>query len=197
MTHRLTMILTAGLAVIAATAGLALVVLHRSTEPPAPSPTWGIFDATQWRAVASRLPGFDPASLQVVTAMPKRDGTPFAIVAGRRTTGDMCFVVVRGITPAAPICRFEKPLFAFTMRDGRFVDVVGLARRDIASVVIDAQGQREGAALLPAGPVNAFGFGHAGAPVLEALGGSATVVGKLYCASALRGVCGTSAQRRS
>jgi hypothetical protein len=31
------------------------------------------------------------------------------------------------------MCRLTQPLIAFTQRDGRFVDVVGFARRDVTT----------------------------------------------------------------
>ena len=182
------LILAAGLVVISASAAAALVSLRSSTAPPPVSPTWGLFDDAQWNAVAAQLPSFDARSIHLVAAMSAR----LALIGDGR-----CVALVRDAHASAPICKLDRPLLAFTLRDGRFVDVVGLARHDVTTLVITAGGIRQGGALLPAGRLNAFGFGQADAPVLEALDGRGAVVEKLYCASALRGVCGMSAQRRS
>ena len=185
---RLTRLVAVGAAAVAAAAGGAVLALRGSVAPPPVSPTWGMFDDAEWHAVASQLPTFDPRTMHVATAMSKR----FAIV-----TDDRCVAVVRGTHVSAPICRLKQPVVAFTMRDGRLLDVIGVAAKRVATLVIVEGGRREGAAPLPAGPFNAFGFGSPAAPTLEALGGNGRVIEKLYCASALRGVCGMSAQRRS
>jgi hypothetical protein len=192
MTTRLTVLVAAGVAAIAASAAGALLSLRGPTAPPPVPPTWNLFDDAQWSSIGAQLHGFDRATLHVVTAMP-----PLAIVAATREDGRTCFAVVRRTAVSAPICRVTQPLLAFTMGRGRDVRVVGLVRHDVTTLVLTAGGIRQGGALLPAGPAAAFGYGFSQAPVIEALDGDNRVVAKRYCASALRGVCGTSAHRRS
>jgi hypothetical protein len=190
--HRLAAIVTAGVAAIAGASAAALLLARGPAAPQPTPPSWNLFDDAQWASIGAQLSGFDAATLHVVAAMP-----PLAMVAARRDDGTTCFAVVRHTTVGAPICRLSRPLLAFTLGHGRRVEVVGLARRRVTTLVLTADGLRQGGALLPAGPASAFGYGFATAPVLEALDADGTVLETLYCASALRGVCGMSAHRRS
>jgi hypothetical protein len=200
MTRRLGVIVVLGLVALSAAGGFA-VHAHRPAAEPTVSPTWGVFTDTQWRTLAGRL-RVAPAQLRMVTAMPARDGTPFAIVSAPQG-GQHCFVVVRGLRPGTPICRLAAPLVAFTARGPHEIDVVGLASRRVASLVStwrlpDGQTTTSGSALLSAPGAWGFGSGYSGALVaLTARDVHNRVIARLYCASALRGVCGTSAQRRS
>lgn len=196
MTQRLTAILAAGIVAILAAGGFALTHRGPATEPSVP-PTWGVFTDAQWRALAARL-GIAPAQLRMVTAMPARDGTPFAIVSAHR-----CFVVVRGLRAAAPICTLSAPVVAFTTSEPHQLDVIGLASRRVASLVStwrlpDGRLTTSGSALLSAPGAWGFGSGYSGTLVaLTARDVRNRIIARVYCASALRGVCGVSAQRRS
>lgn len=157
------------------------------------SPTWGVFTDAQWQALGSRL----GSSMKLVTAMPQENGKPFAIVSMQRSSRT-CFVVVRGVSPSAPICALKQPVLAFTAREHDGIDIVGLARRDVESVVAADGKLTQGTALLPAASLHAFGSRFMSPSIaLTAHVHGGAVVERLYCASALRGVCGMSAQRRS
>ena len=196
MTRRLGVIAALGLVAVLAAGGFALSA-HRPAQEPAVSPTWGVFTETQWQALAARL-RVSPSQLRMVTAMPARNGTPFAIVTAHR-----CFVVVRGMRTEAPICRLSAPVMAFMTPEPRATDVVGLASRRVASLVStwrlpDGRLETSGSALLSAPGAWGFGSGYSGTLVaLTARDASNRVVARVYCASALSGVCGVSAQRRS
>ena len=193
MTRRVLLIAALGLVATLAVGGFALSVRGGGASSPAVSPTWGVFTDAQWHALGSRV----GPSMKLVTAMPQGNGRPFAIVSVQHAA-HTCFVVVRGVSPSAPICTLAQPVLAFTARERDGLDVVGLARRNVESVVASWGTMTQGTALLPAGTAHAFGSRYIGAPVvLTAHVHGGAVVARLYCASALRGVCGMSAQRRS
>ena len=200
MTRRLGVIVALGLVALLAAGGFA-VYAHRPAQEATPEPTWGVFTDAQWQRLAARL-GVEPAQLRMVTAMPARNGTPFAIVSAPRD-GHYCFTVVRGVRPGRPICKLAAPLVAFTVREPHSLDVVGLASRRVASLVStwrspDGQTITSGSALLSAPGAWGFGSGYSGTLVaLTARDVHDRIIARLYCASALRGVCGMSAQRRS
>jgi hypothetical protein len=185
-----------GVVAVLAAGGFA-VYAHRPAKEPTVSPTWGVFTDAQWQALATRL-GVPASALRMVTAMPARDGTPFAIVGARR-----CFFVVRGVRTGPAICRLEAPVVAFTTREPHAIDVVGLASRRVASLVStwrlpDGRTTTSGSALLSAPGAWGFGSGYSGTLVkLTARDVHNRVIATVYCASALRGACGMSAQRRS
>jgi hypothetical protein len=189
VTRRLSILLAAGAVVIAVASAGALLSLRGATRPSPVSPGWGFFDDAEWRALAAQLPSLDAGSLHLVSAMSKR----LVLVADRRG----CAALVRDGRASPPICRLRQPVLAFAQRDGRFLDVVGLASPNVTTLVVLTDGQRQGASLLPAGSMSGFGFGGPGPIRLEALAGDGRVIAKLYCASDLRGVCGMSAHRRS
>jgi hypothetical protein len=196
VTQRLTVVLVAGAVAILAAAGFALT--HRTAAgEPTTSPTWGVFTDAQWETLAARL-GVPASGLRMVTAMPARNGTPFAIVGARR-----CFFVVRGLRPGPPICELTAPVLAFTTREPHALDVIGLASLRVASLVStwrlpDGRTTTSGSALLSARGAWGFGSGYSGTLVaLTARDAQNRVIARVYCASALRGVCGMSAQRRS
>ena len=201
MTRRLGVIAALGLVAVLAAGGFA-VVAHRPAEEPTVSPTWGVFTDAQWRTLGARL-GVPASVLRMVTAMPARDGTPFAIVSAPLAGSRRCFVVVRGLRPGEPICRLDAPVMAFMTREPNAVDVVGLASRRVASVVStwrlpDGRLTTSGSALLSAPGAWGFGSGYSGKLVaLTARDVHNRIIARIYCASALRGVCGISAQRRS
>jgi hypothetical protein len=205
VTLRLRIIAAAGLAVVAAAGGLSFSLRHTGSLPSTTiSPTWGVFTDAQWRALGARLDalGLDGSTMKMVTAMPKQDGTPFAVVTAVRGPGHACFVVVRGASAARPICTLRQPLLAFTATDRGVTDVVGLVTRRAETVVAswrtpDGHVVTQGSALLTAPHAYGIGIAFSGVPTLTAYGHGGVALGKVYCASALRGVCGTSAQRRS
>jgi len=196
VTRRLGVIAALGLVAVLSAGGFA-VYAHRPAPEQSVSPTWGVFTDAQWRALGVRL-GVPSSALRMVTAMPARDGTPFAIVNARR-----CFFVVRGLRPGPPICTLAAPLLAFTTREPHAIDVVGLASRRVAGLVStwrlpDGRLTTSGSALISAPGAWAFGSGYSGTLVaLTARDVHNRVIARVYCASALRGVCGISAQRRS
>ena len=201
MTRRVVAIAAAGLVAILAAGGFALSYRGPAAEPPA-SPTWGVFTDAQWQALGARL-GVSASALRMVTAMPARDGTPFAIVSSPRADGRRCFVVVRGPHPGSSICKLRTPLVAFITVEPKAIDVIGLASRRVASLVstwrVPGGGTTtSGSALLSAPGAWGFGSGYSGRLVaLTARDVHGRVIARLYCASALRGVCGMSAHRRS
>ena len=132
MTRRLGVIAALGLLAVLAAGGFA-VYAHRPAQEPSVSPTWGVFADAQWQTLGARL-GVPASALRMVTAMPARDGTPFAIVSAPLAGGRRCFVVVRGLRPGKPICKLAAPVVAFTMREPRAIDVIGLASRRVASL---------------------------------------------------------------
>jgi hypothetical protein len=196
VTRRLGVIAALGLVAVLAAGGFA-VFAHRPAQEPTVSPTWGVFTDAQWRTLAARL-GVAPRRLQMVTAMPARNGTPFAIVRAHR-----CFVAVRGMRPGEPICKLDSPVVAFMTREPNSVDVVGLASRRVASLVStwrlpDGRLTTSGSALLSAPGAWGFGSGYSGTLVaLTARDAHNRIIARVYCASALRGACGISAHRRS
>ena len=196
MTRRLGVIVALGLVAVLAAGGFA-VSADRPAQEPKASPTWGVFTDAQWRMLAARL-GVAPRQLRMVTAMPARNGTPFAIVRAHR-----CFVVVRGLRPGQPIWELDAPVMAFVTREPNAVDVVGLASRRVASLVstwrLPGGRMTTSASALLSAP-GAWGFGTAYSGTLVALTARDVhnrVIARVYCASALRGACGISAQRRS
>jgi hypothetical protein len=195
VTHRLPVIAVAGLVATLACGGFALSLRGNAGDLPRTAPpTWNLFNPAQWSSLGSKVGarGFDPATMKVVAGQPH-----FVIVTARRG-GRTCFFVVRGIAPAPPICRLERPVVAFTARDSEGIDVIGLARRDVDGVVALQGDLAQGSMLLPAAGAHAFGSWYPSGPVvLIAHAHLGAVVARLYCASALRGVCGTSAHRRS
>jgi hypothetical protein len=201
VTRRLGVIAALGLVAVLAAAGFAAYA-HRRASEPAVSPTWGVFTDAQWQTLGERL-GVATSELRMVTAMPARDGTPFAIVSATLSAGRRCFVVVRGLRPGDPICKLDRPLMAFTTREPHGIDVVGLASRRVGSLVStwrlpDGRTTTSGSALLSAPGAWGFGSSYSGTLVaLTARDVHDRVIARLYCASALRGVCGMSAQRRS
>jgi hypothetical protein len=78
----------------------------------------------------------------------------------------MCFVPVDGVALGRAICRLETPLTLFHVRDGRYVDLLGVARRDVASVaqttMLNGRPNVMGAALVPVAGASVFADGSLG-----------------------------------
>lgn len=114
-----------------------------------------------------------------------------------------CFTVVRPAGRSAPVCG-SAALRVFVLRDGAMTKIVGLVNKDVASLVIRwptpggvmTQGGT-GLLLSTGGPLRAFGMGVSGVPTVIARDRANRPLATAYCASALRGVCGMSAQRSS
>jgi len=150
MTRRAWVILAVGALAVAASGAFA-VVAGRSSPSFNPSASWGAFTAPQWKLVRERVAhrGFEPTSAKVVSAAPMQNGRPFALVSATRKGGHTCFMAVRGVDVAAPVCRLTKPLLVLTMPDrydepasvtgpARSVpmtEIIGLARRDVTGIV--------------------------------------------------------------
>jgi hypothetical protein len=168
MTRRAWMILVVGALAVAASGALA-VASGRSSSEFKLSATWGVFSAGQWKSVKERAAqrGFAAASVTLVGAMPLQNGKPFAFISATKN-GQTCFMAVRGVDVAAPICRLTKPLLVFTMRDharegasstsaGHLIpmtDIIGLARQDVSGLIMtstnpDGRPWRSGQPLLP------------------------------------------------
>jgi hypothetical protein len=142
--------------------------------------------------------GFASASVTLVSAMPLQNGTPFAFISATRK-GQTCFMAVRGVDVAAPICRLTKPLLVFTMpdhaREGAtatsaghaipMTDIIGLARQDVSGVIMtstnpDGRPWRSGEPLLPAPGGWAFGGGYRDVTTLTAVDQQGTILARLH-----------------
>ena len=164
MTRRAWAIAAIGLAAAVALGGFS-VAKARSTTTFTPSASWSLFSPEQWRAVKSALGrrGFDPWTVRVLSGTQTSRRKPFALVEAQRGAGRACVSVVRGAAVGSMVCRLRKPLVFFALRDrcvpcapagsapARVVLVLGLARRDVASLASsDASGRETGGTLTPA-----------------------------------------------
>jgi len=193
VTRRAWIMLAVGLAAAASLGGFALASRGSATVSE-PSPSWGVFSKAAWRTVSQRATvlGFSSASVKVVTAMPKQNGTPFALLSATSSAGRTCFIPVRNVSLGRPICRLTKPLVIFTMSD-RFQSgtaatvpatlIIGLARHDIISVVATETSNGrpfvQGEPLLPAAGASAFGGGFESISQLVARNAAGHVVATL------------------
>jgi hypothetical protein len=205
MTRRAWTIFAIGMLVVVVSGAYA-VTNGRSSSEFKPSPTWGIFSAGQWTSVQERAAqrGFAPASVTLVSAMLLQNGKPFAFVSATKN-GRTCFMAVRGVDLAMPICRLAKPLVVFTMHDharegatatsaGHSVpitDLIGLARQDVTGLVVtstnpDGRPWRSGQPLLPAPGGWAFAGGYRTVTLLTAQNGSGRILARLRVSVAKR-----------
>jgi hypothetical protein len=138
VTRRAWILVAAGALLVGAAGGFALANRGESAVFR-PTASWNMFPPARWqllrRQAGSR--GFTSASVHVVAAESKADGTPLAILAGRKS-GRTCFALVEGRSLGRTICRLRQPLVVFAFRD-RFgsrpaTEVLGLARGDVQSV---------------------------------------------------------------
>lgn len=199
MTRRAWTILAIGVLAIAASGAFA-VVSGRSSSTFKPSATWGVFSTGQWESVKERAVqrGFTSASVTVVSAMPLQNGKPFAFISATKD-GHTCFMAVRGVTVAAPICRLTKPLLVLTMRDharegassmsaGHLIpmtDMIGLARQDVSGLIMtstnpDGHPWRSGQPLLPVPGGWAFGGGYRDVTMLTAQNQDGKILARLH-----------------
>jgi hypothetical protein len=205
MTRRAWTILAIGVLAIAVSGAFA-VASSRSSSTFKPSATWGVFSAGQWKSVKERAVqrGFTSASVTVVSAMPLQNGKPFAFISATKN-GHTCFMAVRGINVAAPICRLTKPLLVYTMRDharegasstsaGHLIpmtDMIGLARQDVSGLIMtstnpDGHPWRSGQPLLPVPGGWAFGGGYRNVTMLTAQNQYGKILARLHVPVAKR-----------
>ena len=144
---------------------------RRTVHQPQVSPSWGQYTDPQWRTLERRY-----GSIRMATSSP-----PLAIVSARS-----CLVVLRGMTHLATVCRPSRALQLFTWRGSGMKRVVGITSPAVSYVTATGRGYTQGMFLMPAPHGHVFGAGLRNATTFVA-----------YCASALRAVCGDSAQRRS
>jgi hypothetical protein len=181
VTRRAWLILAVG-AVLAASLGGVALANRGSSATFAPTASWNMFPPAQWDALKARAAakGLDPATLHVVGATSRHGGEPLALVAGTKGART-CFMPVVGDALGAPICRLAKPLTLFAFADtfvqtgsrGRparklpAVEILGLARADIASVVgrstVDGRPWSAGEPLLAVPHGFVFAGGQSGA----------------------------------
>ena len=191
VTRRAWLILVVGVLLAGATGGFALANRGESAVFT-PTASWNMFPPAQWQSLRTKAGsrGFAPATLHVVAASSKADGTPLAILAGRKT-GRMCFAVVTGHALGRTICKLGKPLLVFAFRD-RYgnrpaIDVLGLARRDVQSVaaegVMNGRPWVAGVTLMPLPGAFAFAGGTSGPkPVYVGRGASGRVLTRVHVA---------------
>jgi hypothetical protein len=143
-----------------------------------PTASGGVFTTAAWERVKRRVAqrGFNAASIRVVTsAGDSQRGKALTLLGASRPSGANCFVVARGTTLGASICRLAKPVTVFTARD-QFdeigaaglrhavpaTDAIGLIRRDVASVVMSwrilGRPNVQGLPLFDVAGVRVFGF---------------------------------------
>jgi hypothetical protein len=100
-----------------------------------------------------------------VSATSRRDGTPLALLAGRRN-GASCFVAADALRLRTPVCRLRSPVTLFAFRDGPMTALLGVARSDVASVaarvVENGRPWVSGEALVPVPGGLAFAGGYRG-----------------------------------
>ncbi|MDX6442485.1 MAG: hypothetical protein QOE43_2214 [Gaiellaceae bacterium] len=143
-----------------------------------PLASGGVFTPAVWETVKQRIAqrGLNPASVSVLTsAGDSQSAKALALLGAARPSGANCFIVARGTTLGASICRLAKPVTVFTARDQFYeigasgqghafpaTDAIGLIRRDVASVVmrwkISGRPNVQGLPLFDVPGGRAFGF---------------------------------------
>jgi hypothetical protein len=147
-----------------------------------PLASGGVFTPAVWDTVKQRVAqrGFNPASISVLTsAGDSQSRTALTLLGAARPSGANCFIVARGTTLGASICRLAKPVTVFTARDQFYeigasgqrhafpaTEAIGLIRRDVASVAmswkISGRPNLQGLPLFEVSRVRAFGFSFRG-----------------------------------
>lgn len=161
VTRRAWGLLAVGLATAVAFGGFAFA--HRGTAAPfRPSASWNMYSPAQWTTLVRRS---QLTGLHVVSATSRRDGTPLALLAGGRD-GQTCFTAADGLALRPAVCRLKRPVTLFPFRDGPMIALLGVARREVASlatrVVENGRSTVSGAALVPVPGGFAFGSGYRG-----------------------------------
>jgi hypothetical protein len=153
---------------------------HASVFKPLAS--GGVFSSAVWERVKQRVAqrGFSPASIRVLTSAggPQSRNT-LTLLGASRPSGANCFIVARGATLGASVCRLAKPVTIFTARDHFYeigalgqghafpaTDAIGLIRHEVGSVVmswkISGRANVQGLPLFEVSGVRAFGFSFRG-----------------------------------
>jgi len=147
-----------------------------------PSASGGMFTTSVWETVKQRVAqrGFDAESIRVLTSTgDPQSGNALTLLGASRPSGANCFILARGTTLGASICRLAKPVLVFTARDHFYeigpagnprsfpaIDAIGLVRRNVASVVVSwkslGRSNVQGMPLFDVSGVRAFGFGFRG-----------------------------------
>jgi hypothetical protein len=180
VTRRAWGLLAVGSAAVFAFGGFAFA--HRTSAAPfRPSASWNMYPPPTWQRLARRT---GLAGVHVVAADSKLDGTPVTLLAGRRGAST-CFVATVGLRLAHTACNPTAPLTVFHVSDGAFVDVLGVARGDVASVAetaeLDGRPSTSGVALVAAGRYFTFGWGARGtAAALVARAADNRVLARLH-----------------
>jgi hypothetical protein len=189
VTRRIWVMLAAGAVLVAAAGGTALATGGSSAALGPAGPSWNLYPPADWDALAARS-GLRRATVRIVAATVGRQRRPFALLAGERR-GRTCFVLAQGRALGAPLCRLERPLTLFAMRDRRqgrrMTDVLGLARHDVVSVA--STSENDGRPITSGQPLTAvpggfaFGSGTAGSALtLVARNASGAVLARLRVA---------------
>jgi hypothetical protein len=185
MTRRLVLIVALGCVAVLVSGTFALDE-RRPVHQPRVSPSWGQYTDTQWRTLQQRY-----GSVAMATSSP-----PLAILASHG-----CLVALNGMRHLATVCRPTAPLRLFTWRSGGMTSVVGITSAAVAYAATSdreyGRVYRSGVFLMQARHGHVFGSGVRRPTAFTAYDRRGRVLERLYCASALRGVCGMSAQRRS
>ena len=121
-----------------------------------------MYSPTEWAILARRT---RLANLHVVSATARSDGTPLALLAGRRG-GTTCFVAADALSLRPPVCRLARPVTVFAFPDGPNIAVLGITRADVGSVatrvIEDGRPVVTGEPLLRVPGGFAFGSGYRG-----------------------------------
>jgi hypothetical protein len=183
VTRRLGIILALGVIAMLVSGALALDET-RTVHQPQVSPSWGMYTDAQWRTLQERY-----GSIQMVASEPA-----VSAVASRG-----CIVVVHGMTHLATVCRPSAPLRLIAWRAAGMTHVIGITNPSVTSVVTKTGNFTEGVVLQHAPHAYVFAGGFKGLTNLTVYGAHGRVLEQLqvHCASALRGACGISEQRRS
>jgi hypothetical protein len=182
VTRRAWTILVAGVLLSASLGGFVLLDRGQASGFK-PLASGGMFTPGVWEAVKQRVAqrGFTAASTRVLTSAGggPQSGKALTLLGASRPSGANCFIVARGTTLGASICRLAKPVTVFTARD-HFYEIgasgrghsfpataaIGLIRRDVASVAmswkVSGRPNLQGLPLVEVSGVRAFGFSFRG-----------------------------------
>jgi len=161
-------VVSAAVAIVIVRGGITIALASPQHDPSSAirtAPHWGLFSDASWKTVATRFEqrGFTPGSVRIVTATSlSRNHESFSLLSARAKSGRTCFVVVRGTSLGATICKVSKPLLVFTARDLCVACSPGqsplqtptmlvLVRQDVRSVQAIYGTNKFFQALLPAG----------------------------------------------
>ena len=198
MTRRAWTILVVG-ALLSASLGGFVLFDRGQASVFKPLASGGVFTPAVWETVKQRVGqrGFIAASIRVLTsAGDPQGGNALTLLGASRPSGANCFILARGRTLGASICRLAKPVTVFTARDQFYelgaagrrhsvpaTDAIGLIRRDVASVVmswkISGRPNLQGLPLFDVSGVRAFGFSFRASGALLVRDAHGTTVSRL------------------